>query len=430
MWGFFLYATGEAPASNGSPVAFRVKPLNNPMKYHVKGLVAKSIDEEKGILDAVVGSTEVLDRAGEIIKQDGWVLDNYKKNPAVLWAHNAGFSTQLPPIGKAIKVWLEGARKKKLMFSIQFDMADPFAADIFRKYKDGFLNAFSVGFMPMEREDNTYTKSELLEISAVPVPANPEALAKLRSFEPKSWQDLLVKQKSEEGQDDHEEEDVEQTTKGVVPFSDTPTLAKETDWDAAGARTRLAQWASSDGSGDKDTIDWDKYAKGFAWFDAEKKESFGSYKLPHHDIQSGQLKTVWRGVTAAMAVMLGSRGGVNLPDNDRKAVYMHLSKHYDQYGEEAPEFRHVENQTLKALEYETDAIYEEKKSVSKEEVEDIVRQTIGIYKKKMQVIQNHNIRQPLKKDNEVLPQLTDTLKILVTASNIALSKIKSSKNST
>jgi hypothetical protein len=59
------------------------------------------------------------------------------------------------------------------------------AEEIFQLYKEGFMRAFSVGFIPKEWTDGdgekvprrTYTKWELLEYSAVPVPANPDALA-------------------------------------------------------------------------------------------------------------------------------------------------------------------------------------------------------------------------------------------------------------
>jgi septin family protein len=59
-------------------------------------------------------------------------------------------------------------------------MNDEFARMIYDKYKNGFLNAFSIGFQALEKDGDTFTKSELLEISAVPVPANPEALTILR----------------------------------------------------------------------------------------------------------------------------------------------------------------------------------------------------------------------------------------------------------
>jgi hypothetical protein len=48
-----------------------------------------------------------------------------------------------------------------------------------------------------------------------------------------------------------------------------------------------------------------------------------------------------------MGALLGARGGVSIPDGERKAVFRHLSRHYEQFGKEPPEFRHVEAQVLR-----------------------------------------------------------------------------------
>jgi HK97 family phage prohead protease len=163
-----------------------------------KGYVEKSEDKE-GLLDVSVASSNVADRDGEIINQDGWDLKNFKKNPQLLWAHNV--REVRPPIGKVTRIWFDGEGKSKVMkFKAMFDMADQFAADIYRKIKEGFLNAFSVGFMPLEKDGNTYTKTELLEISVVPVPANPSALVEIRSkgIEPMEWKDFTHKEAVEE----------------------------------------------------------------------------------------------------------------------------------------------------------------------------------------------------------------------------------------
>jgi hypothetical protein len=47
-------------------------------------------------------------------------------------------------------------------------------------------------------------------------------------------------------------------------------------------------------------------------------------------------------VKAAMGSMMGSRGGVDIPEADRKACYSHLSKHYDQFGKEPPMMKVLE----------------------------------------------------------------------------------------
>jgi hypothetical protein len=122
----------------------------------------------------------------------------------------------------------------------------------------------------------------------------------------------------------------------VAPH-ETPKADEGRAWDADAAVARLRRWASRDGSGDRGTIDWARYRRGFAWYDAENPEAFGAYKLPHHDVVDGRLVVVWRGVAAAMAALLGARGGVGIPERDREAVYAHLRRHYRQFEREAPE---------------------------------------------------------------------------------------------
>jgi Escherichia/Staphylococcus phage prohead protease len=125
--------------------------------------------------------------------------------------------------------------------------------------------------------------------------------------------------------------------RGAVAFKKTPTSDADS-WDGDAARGRLAKWASSDGSGDKDKINWSKYAQGFGWVDPDNKENFGGYKLPHHDVKDGKLVSVWGGVQGAMNALLGGRGGTNIPEGDRKAVYNHLASEYKLHGKDVPDF--------------------------------------------------------------------------------------------
>jgi hypothetical protein len=59
-----------------------------------------------------------------------------------------------------------------------------------------------------------------------------------------------------------------------------------------------------------------------AWFDSENADVKSSYKLPHHEANG--LKAVWKGVSAAGNALMGSRGGVDIPDKDVAAVKAHL----------------------------------------------------------------------------------------------------------
>ncbi|HLZ49126.1 MAG TPA: signal peptide peptidase SppA [Candidatus Acidoferrum sp.] len=129
---------------------------------------------------------------------------------------------------------------------------------------------------------------------------------------------------------------------GAIPHEKAEAKDDSPEWDGATAKDRLAKWASSDGSGDKDKIDWAQYRKGFAWYDSDNAESFGAYKFPHHDVKDDKLTVVWGGVKAAMGALLGSRGGTSIPAGDRKAVYDHLAAHYKEFDKEPPEYHSEE----------------------------------------------------------------------------------------
>ena len=124
-------------------------------------------------------TTGAVDRDNDTVNPKGWKTANYLKNPVFLWAHDY---SQLP-IGKAIALEMTGDR---LVASVKF--ADhPMAEAVYRLYKDGFMSATSVGFQPLkvveneERRGYDFVEQDLLEFSAVPVPANPEALIEARS---------------------------------------------------------------------------------------------------------------------------------------------------------------------------------------------------------------------------------------------------------
>lgn len=138
-------------------------------------------------------SKEVEDRDGDIIRAAGIDLTNFNKNPVFLLCHN---SHDLP-VGKVTKVWVEG---KSVKSTVYFPTLAELSSDlnnvsekakltdfVYHCYKNGMLNAVSIGFIPLEWTEtkNGYdiTKWELLEFSAVPVPANQDAIAEaVKSF--------------------------------------------------------------------------------------------------------------------------------------------------------------------------------------------------------------------------------------------------------
>lgn len=146
------------------------------------GVEDKAEKEESRFLTFTI-STATVDRAGDVVSIDGWDLENFLKNPVVLWAH----SYSILPIARATKVWKHAGKLKATAEFQAFDMPviGPLADAVYQSYKRGFMNAVSVGFLPKkwnwaEDENRKYgidfDEQELLEFSAVPVPANPEAL--------------------------------------------------------------------------------------------------------------------------------------------------------------------------------------------------------------------------------------------------------------
>lgn len=136
-------------------------------KIFLKGIATKSDNGNYRVL----ASTNSVDRQGDIVDQAGWDFKNFLKNPSVLWAHKYD---ELP-IAKATKIEVT---KAGLEMEFEFASAEgnPKAQQVKTLFDEGFLNAVSVGFIPKERDGNKITKSELLEVSIVPVPANQDAL--------------------------------------------------------------------------------------------------------------------------------------------------------------------------------------------------------------------------------------------------------------
>lgn len=140
------------------------------------------------------GATENVARDGGILESDGWRLDEYAKNPVFLYAHqHEGL-----PLGRTLSVERDGSN---LDFEVEFPEAGVhgFADTVFDLYRTGFMKAVSVGFRvnekktrdptPEERERGAEwvsTDHELLELSAVPVGADPDALMTAARALPKS----------------------------------------------------------------------------------------------------------------------------------------------------------------------------------------------------------------------------------------------------
>lgn len=140
----------------------------------------KAIDRAAGIYEAMI-STESVDREGDIVRATGAQLGNFFKNPVVLFGHDYN----APPVAKALSVDIIPGMGIKSTFQFPAKGINQRADEIHGLWDAGFLNATSIGFIPLASKPLTdsswgpqeYTSWELLEYSIIPVPANADALA-------------------------------------------------------------------------------------------------------------------------------------------------------------------------------------------------------------------------------------------------------------
>ena len=173
-------------------------------KSLIQALDKINIKEAKGQGEfEVIATTDGIDRDGEVIKVEGWKFENYLKNPIILWGHN--YYSLESIIGAATEIKVETGK-----VVIKGVFANTESGQLARQlYDDGILKAVSVGFIPLQREGNVITEAELLELSFVSVPANPDAITLAKFF--KLEKHLLLK--SDNGQNEEEEAKALETEK-------------------------------------------------------------------------------------------------------------------------------------------------------------------------------------------------------------------------
>ena len=131
-------------------------------------------------------SDATVDRYGDTIDANGWVLDNFNKNPIALFNHQSSF-----PIGSWSSLRVEDNALRGHLTMAPAGTSQ--RHDELRALIDAkILKAVSVGFVPLDskarKDDHGYyigenfIKQELVETSLVSVPANPNALAVAKSM--------------------------------------------------------------------------------------------------------------------------------------------------------------------------------------------------------------------------------------------------------
>lgn len=215
-----------------------------------------------------------------------WRVDSYRTNPVCTWCHDFGGARL--PIGRADVEVLNTPAGEFVRAAITFDRADPFAAEVERKYRDGFLHAVSVSWddvdaagVPVRGGGQRAVAHELLEIAAVPVPGDPAALLEKRATALRSMaRDLITALESaDEGDDLSLTEGQDAPDLSLTDGEVAELLADDAPvGDGAGERVTDAEHtdnaadAADDATEDEDAGD-DLAAEMVAVFDPESDES-------------------------------------------------------------------------------------------------------------------------------------------------------------
>ena len=122
----------------------------------------------------VVASTEDVDRSWEIIKLNGWTWKNFMKNPVIIANHVYKIENI---VGKATEIYV---KDNQLVIEWIFSSTNPLGVLLADLYDEGMIKSVSVWFIPKardEQDNKIITEAELLELSFVAVPCNPNALS-------------------------------------------------------------------------------------------------------------------------------------------------------------------------------------------------------------------------------------------------------------
>ena len=226
--------------------------LEQPIRREI-AVVPKVLDEKQGLV-RFVASDATLDCYSEIVRPDGWQFTHFAKNAPFVNSHD--YSDIANILGQVVAWKVEGGQ---LVEDVQFALTpggQTFADWAFAMYRDGFLRACSVGFVPVAMatkwdSDKTallaqiadlkldpataakvaaiYIRQEQIELSACIIGANPAALAKsLRTIAAAYKAGTLT------------EQSVENLSALIAR---TKTAAPATDRSAAAAAHRSAQLA-------------------------------------------------------------------------------------------------------------------------------------------------------------------------------------------
>ena len=158
----------------------------------LKGLTPEmraAVGDNARIYEGVAFANEVARNNGDELSLDGLDLTDYRKNPVILTNH--GMSNDGFPIGRAVEVnKVDG----KLTTRYILAEGDAYADRVAKLIDSGVLRGLSVGWRTIEATPinpadagdpfapHRITKSSLLDISVVGIPADPDGLNKPRGL--------------------------------------------------------------------------------------------------------------------------------------------------------------------------------------------------------------------------------------------------------
>lgn len=168
--------TKERPAA-----AVTKEPQKDALVRREQPFKIRSIDQERRVV-TFIASTDAVDSYGERILQTGWDMTRFLAHPVIPFGHDYWSL----PVGKSVRTQVvNGALETDIQIAPA--EANPLAENIWQCLLAGVPLGVSVGFYPLEWHYETlqdgsqmriYDKCELIEISVVTVPSNPEALQK------------------------------------------------------------------------------------------------------------------------------------------------------------------------------------------------------------------------------------------------------------
>lgn len=284
-------------------------------------LIVKSletIEDEKNVYIEGYASAAVKDLDDEIITEEALkaVADEITKEPynKVFFAH-APLSTlsefeEKIPIGKIVEAAVrEIEGKTKLWIKLMMNKAHPHFKAIYDSVKSGFLNAFSIGFRVLSRQGNRITGIKILEVSLVPIPANPEAVVE------EVYEKMFA-------------------VKGVIPRH---TFKYGKDEESPWKKPALSDF--TDEPWEELSEDEQRFiAAHFAYTPKNPPDRYTDLKFSHHNPTKHPKPHAvnLRGVIAGFVRL----SVTNLPEEDKLGIYRHLAAHYkDDFGREPPDYK-------------------------------------------------------------------------------------------